>query len=63
MYISYKLDTWLKDLNTDFTLGNCLFGAIKLMKNEDKYKYSGYGIEFDLNSQFSLTDENDAKNY
>ena len=24
-YISYKLDTWSKDLNTDFTLGNCLF--------------------------------------
>ena len=65
LYISYKLDTWLKDLNTDFTLGNCLFGAIKLMENDDpdKYKYSGYGIELDLNSQFSLTDENDAKSY
>ena len=65
LYISYKLDTWLKDLNTYFTLGNCLFGAIKLMKNDDpdKYEYSGYGIEFDLNSQFSWTDENDEKNY
>ena len=29
-YISYKLDTWSRDLNADFTLGNCLFGAVKL---------------------------------
>ena len=26
---SYKLDTWSRDLNTDFTLGNCLFEAVK----------------------------------
>ena len=30
LYISYKSDTWSKDLNTNFTLGNCLFGAVKL---------------------------------
>ena len=31
------------------TLENCLFGAVRLTKNADinKYKYSGYGIEFD----------------
>ena len=30
----------------DFTLGNSLFGAVKLTKNSDfdKYKYSEYGI-------------------
>ena len=37
-----------KDLNTDFTLGNCLLGAIKLTKKAypDKYKYSGYSTGF-----------------
>ena len=43
LYISYKLDEWSKDLNTDFALGNCLFGAVKLTKNSDpdKFEYSG----------------------
>ena len=27
LYIPYRLDTWSRDLNTDFTLANCLFGA------------------------------------
>ena len=55
LYIIYTLDTWSKDLNTDFTLGNCLFGAVKLTKNfePDKYKYSGYGIGFDTRSKLS----------
>ena len=32
---------------SDFTLENCLFGAVKLTKNADidKYEYSGYGID------------------
>ena len=38
LYLSHKLDTWSKDLNTDFTLGNCLFGAVKLTKNADPDK-------------------------
>ena len=44
LYISYTLDWWSRDLNTDFTLGNCLFGSVKLTKNvvPDKYKYSGW---------------------
>ena len=29
LYISYTLDTWSRDLNTDFRLGNCLFGDAK----------------------------------
>ena len=35
---------------------NCLFGAVTLIKNVDieKYKYSGYGIEFDRRSSFSF---------
>ena len=44
LYISYILKPWLRDLNTDFTLNNCLFGSVELTKNanQDKYKYSGY---------------------
>ena len=29
-YISYKLDTWSRDLNMDFTTSGCLFGTVKL---------------------------------
>ena len=40
----------------DFTLKDCLFGAVKLTKNADpdKYSYSGYGIGLDFRSRFSL---------
>ena len=53
--LSYNLDEWSKDLNTDFTLGNRLSGAVKLTKNAnpDKYKYIGYSIRFDSRTQFS----------
>ena len=30
--ICYTLDWWSRDLDTDFTLGNCLFGSVKLTK-------------------------------
>ena len=54
LYIYYKLNPQLTILNTDFTLGNCLFGSVKLTKNVDLdiYKYSGFVIGFD----FSLPD-------
>ena len=41
----HTLDQWSRDLDPDFTLGNCLFGSVKLIKNAnpDKYKYSGIG--------------------
>ena len=39
LYISCKIDTWLRDLNTDFTLVNCLVGAIRLTKNRGPNKY------------------------
>ena len=47
IYIVYKLISNYN--NFDFTLENCLFGAIKLTENADidKYKYSEYGIGFD----------------
>ena len=40
----------------DFTLGNCLFGSVKLFKNTDldKYKYSSYDIGFYSGSEFFI---------
>ena len=54
-----------KELNTDFVLGNCLFGAVKLTKNvdPDNYNYSGYSIGFDLCSEFSWTDGSMDKSF
>ena len=45
-------------------MGNCLFGSVKLTKNDnpDKYKYSGYGIGFDSREEFSLSDGSYGKN-
>ena len=59
LLISYILNLWLKNSNTDFILNNCLFGSVKLTKNADldKYKYKGYGIVFDFRAKFSFTDE------
>ena len=41
-----------------FTLKNCLFGSVKLFKNDapDKYKYSGYNIGFDSCTEFLFAD-------
>ena len=64
LYISYTLGSKFRNLNTDFTLGNCLFGSVKLTKNSDldKYKYSGYSIGFDSCSEFLLPDSTMGKN-
>ena len=40
LYTSYTLDPQLRNLNSDFTLGNCLFGSVKLTRNADLNKYS-----------------------
>ena len=57
-FIAYESDTWLRGLNSDFTLKDCLFVGVKLAKNtgQDKYVYSGYGVGFDSCSEFSLLD-------
>ena len=62
--ISYKLDTWSRDLNTYFVFGNCMLEAVKLTNNadRDKYGYRGYGIAFDLRSQFSWSDGSWSQN-
>ena len=41
------------------TLGDCLFGTVKLSKNSglDKHGYSGYGIGFDVCLTISLNGE------
>ena len=64
MFIVYELDKWSRDLNVDFTLKDCLLGAVKLTKNNDpdKYAYTGYGIGFDSHSEFSLPDVSMGKN-
>ena len=43
--------------SSDPTLGNSLFSSVKLVENVDisKYKYSGYGIGFDMKGVLSLT--------
>ena len=53
LYISYTLGPLLRSLNTDFTLGNCLFIPVKLTKNTDldRYKYTGYSIGFVFSSR------------
>ena len=57
-FIAYELDTWSQDLNSNFTLKDCLIGGVKLAENTDpdKYVYSGYGIGFDSRSEFSLSE-------
>ena len=58
IHLSYTLNPWLRNLNTDFTLNNSLLGSVKLTKNADldECKYSSYGIGFDSRSEFSFTD-------
>ena len=65
LYICYTLNPQLRYLNTNFTLGNCLFGSVKLTKNADldKHKYTGYGIGFDSRSEFSFSDGSFAKSF
>ena len=55
--IVYEINLWSFKQSDDPTLGNSLFGAIKLVKNTDtdKCKYSGYGIECDTKGAFSLS--------
>ena len=57
IFIIYELDSQSRDLGTDFTLGSCLFGGVKLLK----YSYSGYGIGFDTRGEYSLPDVSVSK--
>ena len=49
IYVVYKLDLISSTRNTDYTIQNALFGAMKITKNADysKNNYTGYGLCFD----------------
>ena len=38
LYTAYELNTWSQDLNAEFTVKDCLFGAAKLTKNANPNK-------------------------
>ena len=56
LFTVYELDRWSQDFNTDFTIKDYLFGAVKLTEtaDPDKHSYSGYGIVFDSSSLFLI---------
>ena len=56
VFIVYELDSWPRDLGSDFTLGGDLFEGLKLAKNvaPDNYVCSGYGIGFDTRIEYLL---------
>ena len=64
IYIVYKLDPIHFGRNTDYTIQNALFGAMKITKNADssKNKYQGYGICFDEGGSFTSGDITNGKN-
>ena len=55
VFIVYEINLWDHGYDDYPRLENCLFGAVKLVKNADidKYKYSGRGIGFDRNATSS----------
>ena len=62
IYIVYDLESNLN--NFDPTLKNCLFGTVKLTKNNDidKYNYGAYGIGFDSGATFLFSDDSFGEN-
>ena len=46
IYVVYKLDPISSTRNTDYTIQNALFGAMKITKNtvSSKNNYTGYGL-------------------
>ena len=64
IYIVYRLNTISSTRNTDYTIQNALFGAMKITKNTNysKNSYTGYGICFDEGGDFSKGNINNGKN-
>ena len=56
-YVVYKLDPISSTRNTDYTIQNALFGAMKVTKNTDSSKnnYTGNGLCFDEGGEFGHT--------
>ena len=63
IYIAYELKI-IRINSPDFTAQNALFGAVKITKDVDtsNYKYSGYGICFDGESDFTSGNITNGKN-
>ena len=57
IYVVYKLDPTSSIRNTDYTIQNALFGAMKITKNTNSSKnnYTGYGLCFDEGGEFGHT--------
>ena len=64
IYIVCKSDTINNTRNTDYTIQNALFGAVKINKNSDisKNKFEGYGICFDEGGTFTKGNITNGKN-
>ena len=56
IYIVYETERSV-NISSYPTLEKFLFGAVKLTKHVDLYKYSGYGIGFDGKGSYSIGDE------
>ena len=66
IYIVYKLDAISSTRNTDYTIQNAVFGAVKITKNasdSSKNKYERYGICFDESGTFSKGNINNGRNF
>ena len=57
IYIVYELNPIISTRNTDYTIQNALFDAMKITKISDSSKnnYTGYGLCFDAGGEFSHT--------
>ena len=65
IYIVYKLEPISYGRNTDFTIQNALFGAIKITEDNNgnsNNQYTGYGLCFDAHTDFSISNINNGKN-
>ena len=65
IYIVYKLDAISSTRNTNYTIQNASFGAVKITKNasdSSKNKHERYGICFDEGGTFSKGNINNDRN-
>ena len=64
IFIVYEINLLNYRQSDDPTLGNCLFGAARLVRNTgiDKYKYSGYDIGFGMKGIFGFSATGFARN-
>ena len=49
LYIVYEINNWPRNPTNNFSLKNCLFGTVKLVRNaiKDIFIYNVWGIAFD----------------